>query len=55
MNTLYVTKDKRTGVLVYASYDLDFLKSKTQTYFDSPEEKREFIIDIVVYIQPAKE
>ena len=54
MNTLYITKDKRTGVLIYASYDLDFVRRKTQIYFDKIEEKREFVIDIVVYIEPAK-
>lgn len=52
MGTLFVTKDKRTGVLVYASSDLNFAIKKTEEYFATLDDKREFIIDVVVNIEP---
>ena len=54
MATLFVTKDKKTGVLVYASSDMNFVIKKTEEYFATLDEKREFIVDIVVNIEPIK-
>ena len=54
MAILFVTKEKKTGVLVYASSDLNFAIKKTEEYFATLDEKREFILDVVVNIEPIK-
>lgn len=54
MAILFVTKDKKTGMLVYASGDLNFVIKKTEEYFATLSEKKEFTVDTVVNIEPIK-
>lgn len=52
MIPLFVSKDREKGTLIFASSDLKYLKKMTEKYFENNCIHREFIIDVVVGIEP---
>ncbi|CAB4151652.1 hypothetical protein UFOVP597_28 [uncultured Caudovirales phage] len=52
MIPLFVSKDSEKGTLIYASSDLEYVKEMTEKYFNSYCIDREYLIEVVVGIEP---